>query len=231
MFERLEKIADRYNELSQRMMDPETMQSPAKYATLAKEKRSLDKTIEKYRAYKKLLATIADDESVLETEEDEELRGLAESELEELYPRKEEIEDELKLLLLPRDPNDSKNAIVEIRAGTGGEEAGIFAGDLFRMYTRFAERQGWTLEFLSSNPQGIGGFKEVIFMLKGEDGYGQMKYESGVHRVQRVPKTEASGRIHTSAASVAVLPEADEVEIQIVHPAREGKASILRIRP
>jgi peptide chain release factor 1 len=215
MFERLEKIADRYNELSQRMMDPETMQSPAKYATLAKEKRSLDKTIEKYRAYKKLLATIADDESVLETEEDEELRGLAESELEELYPRKEEIEDELKLLLLPRDPNDSKNAIVEIRAGTGGEEAGIFAGDLFRMYTRFAERQGWTLEFLSSNPQGIGGFKEVIFMLKGEDGYGQMKYESGVHRVQRVPKTEASGRIHTSAASVAVLPEADEVEIQI----------------
>lgn len=215
MEEQLEKIASRYDELSNLMMDPEIAQDPLKFRDIAKEKSSLDKTIEKFQEYKQVKKIISEDEALLRQENDEELRELAELELVELQEKIKVLEEELKLLLLPKDPNDRKNAIVEIRAGTGGEEAGIFAGDLFRMYNRFAERRGWGLEVLSSNPQGIGGFKEIIFMMKGENAFGIMKYESGVHRVQRVPKTEASGRIHTSAASVAVLPEAEEVEIQI----------------
>ncbi|RMF63152.1 MAG: peptide chain release factor 1 [Calditrichaeota bacterium] len=215
MQEQLKRIQDRYEELCNLLMDPEVVQNPQKYKELAKEKRSLEKTVEKSNEYRRVLQTIAEDEAVLAEETDEELRDLAQQELEELAEQKTHLEDELRLLLLPRDPQDAKNAIIEIRAGTGGEEAGLFAGDLFRMYSRFAERKGWKLEVLSSNPQGVGGFKEVIFMLKGDDAYGVMKYESGVHRVQRVPKTEASGRIHTSAASVAVLPEAEEVDVDI----------------
>jgi len=161
------------------------------------------------------LTTLEEDESVLKDDSDEELRELAELELEELKPKKIDLEEELKVLLLPKDPQDKKNVIVEVRAGTGGDEAGLFAGDLYRMYSRFAERIGWKIEVLSSNPQGVGGFKEIIFMMNGENVYGVMKYESGVHRVQRVPKTETNGRIHTSAASVVVLPEAEEVEISI----------------
>ncbi|NIR47143.1 peptide chain release factor 1 [candidate division KSB1 bacterium] len=213
MFEQLQKIEQRHQELSELMMDPEIAQDPDSFKEIAKEKSSLDKTIETYQEYKQVVSTIEEDETVLKQEIDEELRELAEQEIEEMQKKRDELEDELKLLLLPKDPNDSKNAIVEIRAGTGGEEAGIFAGDLFRMYSRFAERRGWKIELLSSNPQGVGGFKEIIFMIKGAESYGIMKYESGVHRVQRVPKTEGSGRIHTSAASVVVLPEADEVEI------------------
>lgn len=215
MLQQLEKIKARFDELCELLMDPEVTQDPAKYMELAKEKRGLDKTIEKYKEYKQALNIIEEDEKVLQDEGDLELKELAEQELEEMRERKSVLEDELKLLLLPKDPQDSKNAIVEIRAGTGGDEAGIFAGDLFRMYSRFAERKKWSIEILSSNPQGVGGFKEIIFMIKGEEAYGLMKYESGVHRVQRVPKTEASGRIHTSAASVVVLPEAEEVEIDI----------------
>ncbi|MFQ5751190.1 MAG: peptide chain release factor 1 [bacterium] len=215
MQKQLEKIESRYEELSNLMLDPEVVQDPLKYKNIAKEKSSLDKTIEKYQEYKQILKTIEEDKTLLRQERDEELRELAELELVELQSKKADLEDELKLLLLPRDPNDSKNAIVEIRAGTGGEEAGIFAGDLYRMYHKYAERKGWNIELLSSNPQDIGGFKEIIFMMKGDNTYGIMKYESGVHRVQRVPKTEASGRIHTSAASVAVLPEAEEVEMAI----------------
>lgn len=215
MLKQLEKLGQRYEELNNLLMDPQIAQDPMKYTKFAKEKSGLEKTIEKYQKYKKILSTIAEDEAVLAEENDDELRELAEAELTEMYEAREDLENQLKLLLLPRDPNDSKNAIVEIRAGTGGEEAGIFAGDLFRMYTKYAEYKDWKVEVLSSNPQGIGGFKEIIFMLSGDHVYGIMKYESGVHRVQRVPKTEANGRIHTSAASVAVLPEAEEIEIDI----------------
>lgn len=215
MFEQLEKIESRYRELNEQMMDPEIAQNPIKFKEIAKEKSALEKTIHTYRDYKEVCETIREDEAVLNTTDDTELRELAEQELEEMRDKQERLEEELRLLLLPRDHQDAKNAIVEIRAGTGGEEAGIFTGDLFRMYSRFAERKGWSVDILSSHPQGVGGFKEIIFMMKGEDTYGIMKYESGVHRVQRVPKTEASGRIHTSAASVAVLPEAEEIEIEI----------------
>jgi peptide chain release factor 1 len=215
MLEKLKTIESRYEELNNQMMDPGIAQNPIKYKEIAKEKRTLEKTMQKYKEYKRVLKTIQEDESVIEEEDDPELRELAEQELEEMQAKIKELEEELKILLLPKDPQDTKNAIVEIRAGTGGDEAGIFTGDLFRMYSRYAERKGWAVDTLNSNPQGVGGFKEIIFMLKGEDAYGLMKYESGVHRVQRVPKTEASGRIHTSAASVAVLPEAEEVEIQI----------------
>jgi peptide chain release factor 1 len=215
MLEQLQKIESRYEQLSNLMMDPEVAKDPITYRKIAKEKRSLEETISKYREYKQVLKTIQEDEKVLKEENDPELRELAELELQEMQAKSEILEDEIKRLLLPKDPQDLKNAIVEIRAGTGGDEAGIFAGDLFRMYNRFAERKGWSIDILSSNPQGVGGFKEIIFMMQGKEVYGLMKYESGVHRVQRVPKTEASGRIHTSAASVAVLPEAEEIDIQI----------------
>ncbi|MCG8607310.1 peptide chain release factor 1 [bacterium] len=215
MIEQLKTLESRYEDLGNQMMDPDIAKEPQKLTKIAKERSNLDDTITAFREYKQVLKNIEDDELLLSQEGDAELKELAEGELAELRERKDQLESELKLLLLPKDPNDVKNAIVEIRAGTGGDEAGIFAGDLFRMYTRFAERKQWGIEVLSSNPQGVGGFKEIIFMMKGEKTFGTMKYESGVHRVQRVPKTEASGRIHTSAASVAVLPEADEVDIQI----------------
>lgn len=215
MIEQLQKIEDRYKELGQLIMDPEVVQDPMKLREIAKERSLLEEIMMKYQEYKQVLKTIEEDQEVLKEGSDKELRDLAELELEEMKAKIEPLEEELKLLLLPKDPQDEKNAIVEIRAGTGGDEAGIFAGDLFRMYSKFAERKGWSVEILNSNPQGVGGFKEIIFMMKGPDAYGVMKYESGVHRVQRVPKTEASGRIHTSAASVAVLPEAEEVDLEI----------------
>ncbi len=215
MLEQLEKISTRYEELNALMMDPSFIQEPSKIRSAAKEKSGLEKTVEKYREYKNVLKTIAEDETVLREESDKELRELAQVELEELRDKRAKLENELKYLILPKNPNDSKNAIVEIRAGTGGDEAGLFAGDLYRMYLHYAEKKGWKVELLSLSPQGVGGFKEIIFMLVGDNTYGIMKYESGVHRVQRVPKTEASGRIHTSAATVAVLPEAEEIEIQI----------------
>ncbi|HEX9652354.1 MAG TPA: peptide chain release factor 1 [bacterium] len=215
MLDQLEKIAARYNELNSLMMDPAVVQEPSRMRSIAKEKSSLEKTIEKYQQYKEVLKTISEDEAVLAAESDKELLEIAELEVAELRSKMTNLEDELKFLILPKDSNDSKNAIVEIRAGTGGDEAGLFAGDLYRMYIRYAEKKGWKVEILSMNPQGVGGFKEIIFMLVGTNTYRNMKYESGVHRVQRVPKTEASGRIHTSAASVAVLPEAEEVEIEI----------------
>ncbi len=215
MLEQLEKLERRHQELSELMMDPEVARDPNYFQKIAKEKSSLDKTVEKYLELKQVLKTIAEDETVLGEETDPELKELAAQEIEEMRRKQAELEEELKYLLLPKDPDDSKNAIVEIRAGTGGDEAGLFAGDLFRMYSRFCERKGWKIEILSSHPQEVGGFKEIIFMVKGENAYGLLKYESGVHRVQRVPKTEASGRIHTSAASVAVLPEAEEVDVAI----------------
>lgn len=215
MLNQLKKIENRYDELCQLLMQPDIGQDPKRLAGVAKEKSSLDKTIEKYHKYREVLKTIAEDQEVLAEDSDEELNELAELELQEMEGKKQSLEEELRFMLLPKDPNDSKNAIIEIRAGTGGDEAGIFAGDLFRMYSRFAERQKWSVDVLSSSPQGVGGFKEIIFMLKAENVCGVMKYESGVHRVQRVPKTETSGRIHTSAATVVVLPEAQAVEIDV----------------
>ena len=215
MLELIEKIEEKQKELTQLLSDPNVLSDQRKYRKVAKEHKDFSEIVEKGSRYKKILEQIKEDEKIRAEAEDKDLTELAKSELEELYPQKEKLENELKILLLPRDPNDSKNTIVEVRAGTGGEEAALFAADLYRMYSRYAERMSWKTDVLSSNPTGIGGFKEIIFLIEGEGVYGKLKYESGVHRVQRVPQTEASGRIHTSAASVAVLPEAEEVDIEI----------------
>ncbi len=215
MLELLEKIEEKQKELTDLLSDPKVLSDQRKYKKVAKEHKDFSEIIEVGSKYRKILKQIEEDERIRAESADKDLMELAKSELEELYPQREELEKKLKVLLLPRDPNDSKNTILEIRAGTGGEEAALFAADLYRMYSRYAERMGWKTEVLSSNPTGIGGFKEIIFLVEGEEVYGKLKYESGVHRVQRVPVTEASGRIHTSAASVAVLPEAEEVDVEI----------------
>jgi len=215
VLDKLLKIEQRYAEVEQQLNDPNVMSNPNKYRELAKEESELSNVVKATRQYKKVLSDIRSDEEVLQESDDTELRELAEMEMEELQKKRGEIEEELKFLLIPKDPQDSRNAVVEIRAGTGGDEAGLFAGDLYRMYQKFAEKNNWKLEILSSNPQGIGGFREIIFLLSGKQVYGKMKYEAGVHRVQRVPTTETSGRIHTSAASVAVLPEAEDIDVAI----------------
>jgi peptide chain release factor 1 len=215
MFAKLQNLENRYEEVTAQLANPEIAANPKRLRDLAKEHSELEEIVGKYRQYQTIAKSIADDKAILNDTKDRELREIAQAELEELEPKLAHLEEELKLLLVPKDPNDSKNVIMEIRAGTGGDEAGLFAGDLFRMYSRFAERQGWQTEVMSSNPQGIGGFKEIIFQVSGKDAYGKLKYEGGVHRVQRVPVTEQSGRIHTSAASVAVLPEAEEIDIAI----------------
>jgi len=215
MLELLEKIEEKQKELTQLLSDPEVLSDQKRYRKVAKEHKDFSEIVEIGSKYKRILQQIIEDERIKTESEDKDLIELAKSELEELYPQKEKLENELKVLLLPRDPNESKNTIVEIRAGTGGEEAALFAADLYRMYSRYAERMGWKTDLLSSNPTGMGGFKEIIFLVEGDDVYGKFKFESGVHRVQRVPVTEASGRIHTSAASVAVLPEAEEVDIRV----------------
>ncbi len=215
MLEKLEKVASRYKEIEQKLSDPEVVKKQNLYRELAKEEAELSKVVAAYRKYKKILADIDSAMQVLEEEADADMKEMAQTELDDLRRQKENLEEEIKVLLIPKDPQDSRNAIIEIRAGTGGDEAGLFAGDLFRMYKYFAEKHGWKIEVMSSNPQGIGGFREIIFSMNGQDVYGTMKYEAGVHRVQRVPTTEASGRIHTSAASVAVLPEAEEVDVTI----------------
>lgn len=215
MLELLEKIEEKQKELGQLLSDPEVLSDQKRYRKLAKEHKDFSEIVEIGSKYKKILQEIKEDETIKTESEDKDLIELAKSELEELYPQKEKLENELKVLLLPKDPNESKNTIVEIRAGTGGEEAALFAADLYRMYSRYAERMGWKTDLLSSNPTGMGGFKEIIFLVEGNDVYGKFKFESGVHRVQRVPATEASGRIHTSAASVAILPEAEEVDIRV----------------
>ena len=197
------------------MSDPKILTDSNRYKTVSKEFNDLSEIMEVAGQYEKVLQNIAEDEKIKREFKDKDLIEMAKQELEELKIKKEDLEQRLRILLLPKDPNEGKNVIVEIRAGTGGEEAALFAANLFRMYTRYAESKEWKLELLSSNPTGIGGFKEIIFSLDGKDCYSLMKYEAGVHRVQRVPATEASGRIHTSAVSVAVLPEADEVDIQV----------------
>lgn len=215
MFDKLDNLEKRHNEVSTLLANPEVTANPKRLRDLAKEHSELEEVVQKYHEYRTLAQHVADDKAILDEAKDRELQEIAQAELDELEPKLSRLEEELKLLLVPKDPRDAKNVIMEIRAGTGGDEAGLFAGDLFRMYSRFAERQGWQLEIMSSHPQGIGGFKEIILQVNGKDAYGKLKYEGGVHRVQRVPVTEQSGRIHTSAASVAVLPEAEEIDIEI----------------
>ena len=215
MLDLLEKVEERHKELTEFLSDPKVLSDKNRYKKIAKEHNDLAEIVSLSSKYRELLKTIEDDEKISRESKDRELVELAKSELEELYSKKQGYEEKLKDLLLPKDPMDSRNTIVEIRAGTGGEEAALFAADLYRMYLKYAEKNKWKVEVMNSNPTGIGGFKEVIFLVEGNEVYGKLKYESGVHRVQRVPITEASGRIHTSAASVAVLPEAEEVEVDI----------------
>lgn len=212
MLDKLSLIEQRYEEINQQLLEVGSDYQRA--AQLSKERSDLEPIVEKARQYRQLQQRLAEARALLEAQ-DEELRELARAEIDEIEPLLEEAERELKRMLLPKDPRDEKNVIMEIRAGAGGEEAALFAADLFRMYTRYAECQGWKVELLSENRIGIGGYKEVIFLIKGKGAYSRLKYESGVHRVQRVPVTEASGRIHTSTATVAVLAEAEEVDIHI----------------
>lgn len=216
MLEQLEAIKERFEEVTQQITMPEVVSDMAKFKRLSKEYKDLDKIVKQFIAFKSILSNIDGAKDIIANEKDEEMRDMAKEELDILLPQKEEAESILKEMLIPRDPNDSKNVILEIRAGTGGDEASIFAGDLFRMYQRYIERQeGWTMSLLDHNDGTAGGYKEIILQVEGEDVYGKLKYESGVHRVQRVPATESQGRVHTSAASVAAMPEADEVDVQI----------------
>ena len=214
MFQKLEDVERRYVELETALVDPTTIGNRKEYARLSKERSDLEEIVWHYRDWKRLSAEIEGHKALLE-EADSEIRELAKAELPALREQLERLEAELKRLLLPRDPNDERNVILEIRAGTGGEEASLFAAELFRMYSRYAEEHGWRVEVMSSSSTGLGGFKEVIALIDGRGAYSCLKFEGGVHRVQRVPETEGSGRIHTSTVTVAVLPEADEVDVHI----------------
>ena len=215
LIDKLQAVEDRYLELESMLGDPSIIADVARFTKINREHSSLEPIVEKFRNYKKICADVDEYKSILEDSDDEELKNLAVDELATLRKDKDTLEKEFPILLLPKDPNDDKNVIVEIRGGVGGEEAALFAGDLFRMYTRFAERQGWKVDIIDSNPTTIGGFKEVAFAVEGYGAYSKLKYESGTHRVQRIPVTESSGRIHTSAVTVAVLPEAEEVDVDI----------------
>jgi peptide chain release factor 1 len=215
MFERLDQFEARYEELTQALASPEIMNDSAKYQKTAKAHSDMTPVVEKYREYKDLKRGIAESKAVVAEEKDPEMRAYAQEELDKLEPRLVRVEEELKFLLLPKDPNDEKDVILEIRAGTGGDEATLFAAEIFRMYTRYAETQGWKVEVLNTSESGVGGLKEVIAIISGDKVYSRLKYESGVHRVQRVPATEQQGRVHTSAVTVAVLAEAEDVDIKI----------------
>ncbi len=215
MFGHLDEVVMRYEELLNELSDPVVLGDQDKYRKLMKEQNELTPIVEKYKEYTEVKAGIEDSLALLEIEKDEEMRELAKEELNDCKSRIDGIEQELKILLLPKDPNDSKNVIVEIRGGAGGDEAALFAADLFRMYCRYAERSNWKIDMMNSNENGLGGFKEVVFMIDGDGAYSKLKYESGVHRVQRIPVTESGGRIHTSTATVAIMPEAEEVDVQI----------------
>ena len=215
MLERLKKIEQRYGELGERMAMPELASDLPQLQALAQERAGIEDIVKLYRKYQATAKSLEDTRSMLGGGLDEEMTALVKQEIDELNSRLEKLNEELKLALLPRDPNDDKNVIVEIRAGTGGEEAGLFAADLFRMYSRYALSRRWNVDIISSSESGIGSFREVIFQIQGKGAYSRLKYERGVHRVQRVPVTESSGRIHTSTATVAVLAEADEVEVNI----------------
>jgi peptide chain release factor 1 len=216
MLEKLKEVEERYNEINRQLSDPKVIADQKRFQSLAKEHARLSGVVEKYQRYRKTLDDLRAAEQVLsESKSDTEMSEMAELEIEECKERRETLENDLKILLLPRDPNDDKNIFLEIRAGTGGEEAALFAADLFRMYSRYAEEKGWRVEIMNSNPTGVGGLKEIIALIEGHGAYSRLKYESGVHRVQRIPVTETGGRIHTSAVTVAVLPEAEEVELAI----------------
>ncbi len=215
IIERLKKVKDRYEIINQQLSDPTFMNEREKIVSLSRERSDLVEIVQAYEEYSGIIKNIEGNKEIITSKSDNELVLLAEAELDELEEKKEVLEERIKFLLLPKDPNDNKDIIMEIRAGTGGEEAALFAGDLFRMYTRFAERKGWKVELMDISDTGRGGIKEAVFSIGGESIYGNLKFESGVHRVQRVPETEANGRVHTSAASVAVLPEAEDVQIDI----------------
>ncbi len=214
MFDRLDQLEARYEELGLQLSDPKIVNDQENYRKVAKQHRDMEPTVEKFREYRKLRNAIADAKAML-AESDPDLREMAQAELAELEPRLATTEEELKVLLLPKDPNDDKNIVLELRAGTGGDEASLFVAEVFRMYLRFAEQHSWKVEILSETESGVGGLKDVTAIIEGDKVYSQMKYESGVHRVQRVPATETQGRVHTSAITVAVLPEAEEVDIKI----------------
>ncbi len=215
MIEKLESIKERFEEVGQLLVQPEVTSNMNSFTRLTKEYKDLEKIVKKYDEYKLVTSNIKSAKNVLETEKDEEFREMAKMELDDLNPKKEDLEEELKFLLIPKDPNDGKNVILEIRAGAGGDESSIFAGDLFRMYQRYAENQSWRVTLNESVEGSAGGYSRIVATVAGEDVYGKLKFESGVHRVQRVPVTESQGRVHTSAASVAVLPEADEVDFKL----------------
>lgn len=215
MFDKLDFIVEKYEEMSLKVSDPEIINNQPLWQKYIKEMGEMEPIVKKYEEYKKAKEELADAKEIVEMESDEEMRDLAKMEISELEDQIERNEDELKILLLPKDPNDEKNVILEVRAGTGGEEAALFAQELLRMYMRYAERRGWKTELMDVNDTGIGGVKEAVVLIKGKGAYSRLKYESGVHRVQRVPETESAGRVHTSAATVAVLPEVDDVEVDL----------------
>ena len=215
MFDKLEAIVERLKEITEQLNDPNVVSDQNKFKKLMKEQSDLQPIVEAYEEYKKCKETIDESLAILEDESDEEIKELAKEEMNEAKERQTELEDELKILLLPKDENDDKNVVVEIRGGAGGDEAALFAAELYRMYCMYADNMGWKTELISLNENGVGGFKEVVFMVNGKGAYSKLKYESGVHRVQRIPVTESGGRIHTSTATVAVMPEAEEVDIEI----------------
>lgn len=215
MFEKLQEVEDRFDELGERLSDPGIVSDQQEFLRVAKAHSDLTDIVTKYREYKDVIRQIRETEEMLGESLDDELRRMAQSELDQLKDRLESMKQELTLMLLPKDPNDEKDVILEIRAGTGGDEAGLFVSDMLRMYERYAERRGWKTDLLSATPTGIGGYKEAVIEIKGRGAYSALKFESGVHRVQRVPVTESSGRIHTSAATVAVMPKAEDVDVQI----------------
>lgn len=215
MFDRLEDLVRRLEEVLQSLSDPDIISDQNRYRELMKEQNELTPIVEKYKEYLAAKEGIEESLMILDEESDEEMRELAKEELSDCKEKVEQCEQDLKILLLPKDPNDDRNVIVEIRGGAGGDEAALFAADLYRMYSRFAERNRWKVEVMSMNENGIGGFKEVVFMITGDGAYSKLKYESGVHRVQRIPATESGGRIHTSTATVAIMPEAEEVDVEL----------------
>ncbi len=215
ILDKLEIVKNRWEEISEQMNDPEVVSDMKRYVKLNKDYKDLQPLVTAYKEYKTIISNIAGAKEVLETEQDADFKEMAKDELDELNPAKEALEEKIRMLLIPKDPQDSKNAIMEVRAGTGGDEASIFAGDLFRMYQKFCESKKWKIEITRINEGTAGGYKEIVFSITGNGAYGILKFESGVHRVQRVPKTETQGRVHTSAASVVVLPEAEDFDVEL----------------
>ncbi|WP_246944482.1 peptide chain release factor 1 [Bacillus pinisoli] len=215
MLDRLQSVEDRYERLNELLSDPDIVNDPKKLREYSKEQSDIQDTVMAYREYKDVHEQLQDAKAMLEEKLDAEMREMVKMEINELEDREEELTERLRILLLPKDPNDDKNVIVEIRGAAGGDEAALFAGDLYRMYSRFAEAQGWKTEVIEASSTGVGGYKEIIFMINGKGAYSKLKFENGAHRVQRVPETESGGRIHTSTATVAALPEAEEVEVDI----------------